>query len=124
MRVNREGLRKLVTINLELRDEDMPYEGNAGDQEAETWIRDQLEAGNGWAWCAVKVSVSYGVLEGTDYVGGCSYQSRKDFEQSDLYHEMVDEALDDLAGQLETLVNEHGLWEHDETTCFWCIAGP
>src|SRR6266478_4171182 len=81
--------------------EDTRIEGNAmasgddaQDEECYAWIRDQLERGNEWAWCCVKVVARIAVtlkrdgrvdddvaLEGVDYLGGCSYKSEADFCQ-------------------------------------------
>ncbi len=45
------------------------------------WVRDQLEAGNGWAWFSARVTVRVGPHEGSDSLGGCSYRSEADFCQ-------------------------------------------
>jgi len=93
-----------VTFTIECLEEDLQIEGNAMasgddavDQGVYDWIRGELERGNEWAWCCVKVTAAWGGFRGEDYLGGCSYRSREDFEQSNGYcADMKDRALDDL----------------------------
>lgn len=99
---------KNAEFTIECEPEDMPVRGNAmasgndaEDKEAEDWIIDQLNSGNEWAWCSVKATAKWGDIEGVDYLGGCSYKSKRDFiENSSYYEDMRDEAMDDLKRQL------------------------
>lgn len=107
-----------VTVELLCEAEDFSYEGNASaidedtDRETETWIRDQLAAGNEWAWCCAHVRVTYEValagkafpatIKGNAYLGGCSYESEADFRAHN-YADMLAEALDDLNARREAL---------------------
>ena len=59
------------------------------DRETVQYIRDELEAGNDWAWCSVRVACTipgYDV-EGVDWLGGCSYKDKEDFCQEGGYYE-------------------------------------
>jgi len=92
-----------VEFSLECHPEDIPIEGNASaideetDAETEGWIRDQLEAGNEWAWCRVRVVARWDGFEGDDWLGGCSYRSEADFRQPGGYFDdMKAIALDQL----------------------------
>lgn len=122
MKVNRKGLRKLCRVRLEREEEDRSYVGEFDDKATVVWIREQLEMGNGWAWCCAKVTVSFAGFESEQYLGGCSYESRESFLKDGYYEQMVDEGLDEVAQQLESISNEHDLWEHDAITCLWCVV--
>lgn len=105
-----------VTFTIECEHEEEPIEGNASaidpETDAETckWIRDQLDRGNEWAWCSVKVTAKLKTastlveLEGADYLGCCSYKSEEDFRQPGGYFDdMKHEALADLQRQIDEL---------------------
>jgi hypothetical protein len=100
-----------VEFTIQCMPEDIPIKGNAivsgddeYDKEVENDLIEQLENGNEWAWCAIKVTACYKGQEGTDYLGGCSYKSKKDFiESNDYYQDMRQQAYDELIAQLESL---------------------
>jgi len=75
------------------------------DRADEKWVSEQLEQGNPWAWCIICVKATYrDVLEGTDYLGGCSYGSERDFiEGGDYYPDMVANAIAEINEQIEIL---------------------
>ncbi len=66
------------------------------------WVRDQMEMGNEWGWCSVEVRASWTDQEsgrtftGSDYLGGCSYESEEDFKVGGYYEQMQEEAYDEL----------------------------
>lgn len=98
-----EFLRTRATVTTEPEHEDTDPEGHFDSGDADTdaalcaTIRAESEW-NVWAWCVVKVEAEYLGHTGTEYLGGCSYKDRAEFEQSDGYHgQMVDDALDALA---------------------------
>lgn len=106
-----------VSFSLECLTEDDPIEGNASaideatDRETETWIREQLSAGNEWAWCTVKVVCSWEGFHAAEYLGCCSYESEASFRASE-YEQMCDEALTSLNRQIaETVATLHKLAE-------------
>lgn len=98
-----------VDFEVLCRPEEMEIEGNAGDEEAEQWVKDQLEAGNVWAWCWVEVKAEWtspdGIpFQGSNYLGGCSYRSRRDFmseEPGSYYPDMRQEAYNELVRAVE-----------------------
>lgn len=98
-----------VEFSIECLPEGLQIEGNASaiDEETDKEIADniyeQLDNGNMWAWCCVKVTASYKGIEGTDYLGGCSYKSEKDFKSDGYYSDMKQQAFDDLISQLKNL---------------------
>lgn len=70
-----------VRFSITVLEEDMPIEGNilsSGDkkidEEAERWVRDQLKAGNPFAWCLVTVRAYWGPFSARDTLGGVSYK--------------------------------------------------
>jgi hypothetical protein len=101
-----------VEFTIECLPEDLEIEGNASawDDEEENRayaaeIRRQLEHGNEWAWCCVKMTARWQGYTGVDYLGGCSYKSEKDFiESNDYYEQMKQCALDDLNANIEAAV--------------------
>jgi hypothetical protein len=123
MKINLAGLRKVATVKLDIEPEDQNYRNQFDDPECVKWIADQLACGNEWAWCMVTVTVAYGGFEAHDYLGGCSYENRAAFMQpGGYYDDMVTAALTELAQDLEKIANDHEIWEHDATYCFWCIS--
>ena len=85
-------------FSIEAEPEEMSPEGNASAIDEETdkaildHINEQLEAGNIWAWCSVKVTCSWtdeegNVYEGNDYLGGCSYENEQGFKQPGGYYD-------------------------------------
>jgi len=115
-------LRLHSEIVVECLPEDLEIEGNASAIDPETdaaiaqEIRDQLEAGNEWAWCCIMVSVSWKGFEGVDYLGACSYKSKADFMESDGYFpDMVARAFDELVEAIESdMENMLTLWEQEK----------
>lgn len=100
-----------VEFEIECLPEHIPVRGNAMasddpdlDREQEDSIIRDLENGNEWAWCCVKVTASWNGFVGTDYLGGCSYKSEEDFKACDYFEDMKGEALSDLNSHLESLV--------------------
>lgn len=96
-------LRGQADIIVECLPDDLPIRGNAlasgndtEDKACEDAIIDDLESGNEWAWCCVKVTYKWDDFEGNNYLGGCSYKSMRDFKESDYFVDMVDSAFDDL----------------------------
>lgn len=115
MSQNKVKARKIQASEVEFMIECLPeYEpviGNAlasgndkEDRECEDQIIADLESGNEWAWCRVKVTARLGSLVGVDYLGCCSYSSQADFSHPEGYlPQMKDEALADLQDQIDKL---------------------
>lgn len=59
------------------------------DREVIQAIRDDIESGNDWAWCTVRVGCTIPGYhaEGVDWLGGCSYKDEEDFCQEGGYYE-------------------------------------
>lgn len=103
--MSRQTVRELsaneVAFRIECLPEDVPVEGNAlasgddeADREQEAWILEQLDNGNDWAWCTVRVVASWHDWEGDSYLSCCSYRSEADFCQEGGYlDDMKSEAL-------------------------------
>ncbi len=98
-----------VEITIECLPEHVPVHGNVmasgdniQDKETEDHIVQQLETGNEWAWCIIKVTAKWHNLESTTHLGGCSYKSEEDFTQEEGYYDdMVQEVIDNLNQQVE-----------------------
>lgn len=101
-----------VTFTIECLPEDTPVMDNAidtGDKEADKQCEDEilhrLES-NEWAWCMVKITATWKTLSESDYLGGCSYDSQKDFiDNSGYYEDMRQAAYKGLISQIKGLRN-------------------
>lgn len=73
------------------------------DQDRETVkkILDDLEW-NEWAWCTAKVTAKWRGFTGSDYLGGCSYQSKEDFCADGYFADMQAQAFGDLCRNIES----------------------
>lgn len=98
-----------VEFTIECLPEEEPILGNASaidddtDREIAEKILEDLESGNEWAWCLVKVTAHWEGYEGFASLGCCSYESEASFkEPGGYYDDMKAEALDRLNAQLET----------------------
>ena len=65
-----------VEFIVEIGPEEVPVRGNVVasgdvdyDREMENEVLADLEAGNDWAWCMVKVTAMVDGIEGSDYLG-------------------------------------------------------
>jgi hypothetical protein len=101
-----------IVIVLERLVEESAIKGNAmasgddaADAAAEKWVRDQLDAGNEWAWFTAHVCVTYrDAIEADAYLGQCSYDSEAAFKEPDgYYHDMIKECLLELDRKLAIL---------------------
>lgn len=110
-------LRQLTEADVEFEvlcePEDISYVGNCSaideetDRQAENWIAEQLDAGNLWAWCQVIVKACWEEFEGIATLGGCSYQSEREFCQPGGYY--VDLRKEALADLNDRIANVHKL---------------
>lgn len=104
-----------VDYTIECLPEDEGPEGHfaTGDDEQDRLIcediRAQLNRGNEWAWCVVKVTASVELdgerFTGEDYLGACSYDSEADFigdGNTGYFPDMKASALADLEKTLES----------------------
>lgn len=87
-------------------EEDSTPDGSFDFAEDIAWVKDQLESGNEWAWCTVEVTCTYDDcdLVGNEWLGGCSYKSKRDFmreETGDYYPGMKQEAYNDLINKIK-----------------------
>lgn len=99
-----------VDFDLICENEYTPIKGNAlvsgnddEDREAEAEIFRQIAEGNGWAWCAVEVKAKWRGIEGSDYLGCCSYKSEDDFKKDGYYTDMKREAYAEIIRRIKSL---------------------
>ena len=83
-------------------EEDTSIDDAFFEQDQRDYVRKQIEDGNEYAFFCAKVVVYCGPLCGTAYLGACSYDSKKDFEEEN-YDQMVKDAYDDMMRQAEML---------------------
>jgi hypothetical protein len=104
-----------VTFSIECEPEDLPVRGNAMasddpafDKRCEDEIIADLESGNSWAWCCIKVTATWKSWRADDYLGCCSYESEEDFKvgNSDYYETMRIEALARLNEEIKACAEE------------------
>ena len=103
-----------VKWEIECLPEDLQIEGYASAIDEETDakiahdIRKQLEKGNEWAWCVVKVTGEWEGLEKSTYLGGCSYRSERDFvTNSGYFEDMKADVLEKLNKSAKTIVDKY-----------------
>jgi len=104
-----------IEYTIECLPEDLEIRGSfaSGDDEADEQLAQEierdLERGNEWAWCCVKVvctlTRSGEKFIGVDYLGGCSYKDEKDFSTPDGYlPQMKREAYSDAIASLNSAI--------------------
>lgn len=87
---------------LEIRGNAQASGDDAEDRRVEDSIIADLESGNEWAWCCVRVTAQVGSFKGPDHLGGCSYKSKADFcEPGGYFDDMKNEALARLVCEIE-----------------------
>jgi hypothetical protein len=88
-----------VTITIEaLAEDETPEHSERVTHSMEGYakaVRENMKTAQGrWGWCTVKVTATIGTVEGTDYLGNCSYKSSEDFIlNSGYFGQMVDAAV-------------------------------
>lgn len=91
-----------VKITVVAEEEDTRVEGSfdSGDKtlddELVYEIEQNIALGNVWAWCCVKVTVTWGEFSAFDCLGCCSYENEAEFKADGYYDDMVGVALDKL----------------------------
>lgn len=97
-----------VTITITPSEEHDGPEGDfsSGDEEQDKKtvadIRREMQW-NIWAWCMVRVRVSWNGQHADSFLGHCSYKDEAAFKEGGYYEQMRDEAYDTLCGELEHL---------------------
>ena len=88
---------KTGDIRIECLPENIAVRGNAlasgdddEDRKEEDRILSELEW-NQWAWCIVKVSIEYCGITEHEYLGGCCYESEKQFREDGSFDDLVEE---------------------------------
>lgn len=124
------AIKRAVEYDCEALPEDDSPDGHFSFDEDVAWVYEQIENGNEWGWCTVRVIASIPHWEladilnidadnvltaagiepdfnsfyefvGDDYLGGCAYHSKLDFMRSGGYYpQMKREALNDLIRQV------------------------
>jgi hypothetical protein len=92
-----------VSFTIECLDEDIQPSESMEFQDQIDYVINQYNNGNEWAWCCVKVTAEYKGIKGSDYLGGCSYNSKEDFMSDGYYADMKIQAYDELVKELESL---------------------
>ena len=107
----------------ECQEEDVSIDESSDDEQTRKWIRDELAAGNTWAWCEVRVRASWNGFVGEAYLGGCSYDSMDDFvENSGYWEDMCTEAFNDLLTALEEAARQLEPLVTRESVDCWIVA--
>lgn len=90
---------KTVKYKIECLSEDTSPKGHFDHPDDLEHVLEGIANGNIWAWCVIKVTATIdGVdLEGTTYLGACSYADEEDFRSDDdNFDDMKGCARDDL----------------------------
>lgn len=93
-----------VEIDFTPENEDVSPSDNMDDQEMINYVIEQYNAGNEAAWFCAKVEVKFRGIEGTDYLGCCSYGSFKEFQsdESGYYVDMINQCIDQINSDIES----------------------
>lgn len=90
-------------VDITIEGDSTPVRGNAiesgdaaRDREVEDEIIARLRDGDTWAWCAVKVTVTAGGVEASDYLGACSYADETDFRACGNFADMIDACVAEI----------------------------
>lgn len=94
----------LITLAFTPEEDDPRGHFDSGDEAADQEIFDKIENGT-YLWFCARVTVSKaGVVLGTDYLGGCCYESAADFMVPDGYYpDMIASAMREAKETLEKL---------------------
>jgi len=77
------------------------------DEELVNEIQFKLARGNLWAWCQVRIEVTWGGFNECQYLGCCSYENEEDFKQhSGYYDQLVDEVIDNLNQNIKKVFDQ------------------
>ena len=92
-----------VEIEFEPQDEDM--QPDFEDEEYVKRIEKEYSNGNMAAWFCAHVTVRYRGLENDDYLGGCSYNSFKEFTEmdNDYYLDMVNTTIERINSEIKAI---------------------
>jgi len=92
-----------VEIEFTPENEDTDIAGQFEDEDVK-WVQDQYNSGNEAAWFCAKIEVKYKGIEGTDYLGCCSYNSFKQFQSdgSGYYVDMINQCINQINSDIES----------------------
>jgi hypothetical protein len=105
-----------VKFTLEVEPEYESVRGNlicTGDEKEDRRFEDeiiaQLNRGDIWAWCIIRVTATYTLPDGTtvsgsDSLGCCSFRDEQDFKTTGYYDDMKREALAYLESNIEAQI--------------------
>jgi len=94
---------KQIAFSLEIIPEHIPLEEVFDSSEIIKEIKGQINQGNLWAWCTVRITGTYKVLSAYSYLGCCSYKDLNDFMSSGYVADMQQEILQDIRNQIVSL---------------------
>lgn len=66
-------------VSFKYQPEDIDPEGQFSLREDVEWVKNQIRAGNEWAWFCAIATAKRGDYTATDSLGGCSYASEADW---------------------------------------------
>jgi len=96
-------LREHATIEILCEPEHMHPKDCFDDARDVAKVLEKAES-NEWAWCCIRVKVTFEGISECEYLGGCSYDSEKDFVASgDYYEDMLHVCLATLEKRLVKL---------------------
>lgn len=109
----KQALATQASISVSIEEEDMHVRGNAiesGDKEFDRSVEDRiladLENGNPYAWCYVRVTAMWGEFEASDSLGMVSCETREEVDALIADHDMRENATHALAEKILKAYNE------------------
>jgi hypothetical protein len=98
--------KKFIEYRIDIYPENIPIDPEM-DRATNLAINEQLNQGNQWAWCCVKITAYIDGLEGiegTDYLGCCSYKNEADFRSGGYFEDMQARAKEELINNFNTWI--------------------
>ena len=109
---------KLVTFKIETEEDPSSIDDAFADAEVRAGVHEEVNKGNEFAWfCAsVTASIKLGdtVLTADDHMGACSYESEKDWLESDELSDLKNNALIYLQDKVNNLLDGLKDMERDQ----------
>ena len=99
---------KILTINDIIWELSCEYCNNSIDIDIDiktkNYIIKELNKGNIWIWCDVKLTGEYLNIKCSDYLSQCSYKNEIDFKNGGYYEDMQNIILNDINKSIEDII--------------------
>lgn len=92
-------------VNIDFEPEEEDTAPDFDNEEDTKQVCNDYDNGNMAAWFCAHVTVTYRDLSGDDYLGGCSYNSFKEFTtlEGEYYQDMINSCIREINRQIESI---------------------